>query len=215
MSAADQVRLSEIGRLARYRSGAVICSEGEPATHVFVLMSGWVKVTSVTREGNESVLALRGEGDIIGEIGEISGYRTATVQAVGTVQSLLVPHEKFSEFLEAYPGAGRTYRRVMTQRWADANMTLLSRSTTTGAQRLAGQLLDLAERHGTGSADQVTIDMPLSQDELASLVGTSRSTLTRALAGWRRRGFIQTGYRKIAITDMAGLRRIAHRTTGR
>jgi CRP-like cAMP-binding protein len=214
LSETDQALLLTTGRLTRYRSGAVICTEGEPATHVFILISGWVKIIAVTRDGRELVLALRGQGDIIGELGEVSGYRTASVLAIDQVHSLLIPHAKFDGFLAAHPDADRVYRRLMTQRWGEASSTLLSRSTTTGAQRLAGQLLDLAQ-HGTVSAGQVDIEMPLSQDELASLVGTSRSTLTRALDNWRRRGFVLTSYRHITITDADGLRKIAHRAAGR
>jgi CRP-like cAMP-binding protein len=51
--------------------------------------------------------------------------------------------------------------------------------------------------------------MPLSQEELASLAGTSRATVTRAFQNWRKRGFIRTAYRDITITDIAGLRQIA------
>jgi CRP-like cAMP-binding protein len=207
----DRVFLSAAGRIARYRPGTALCTEGEPATHVLVLLVGWVKVTSVTREGRELILALRGHGDIIGELGEVSGYRTATVLAIDQVQSLLVPNNRFSVFLEAHPDAERVYRQVMIQRWGEASTTLRSRFTTTGAQRLAGLLLDLAERHGVPSLGQVGIEMPLSQEELASLVGASRSTLTRAYDSWRRRGFIRTSYRHIAITDVDGLRKVARR----
>jgi CRP/FNR family cyclic AMP-dependent transcriptional regulator len=207
----DQLLLSVAGRLTRYRPGTAICTEGEPATHLLILMSGWVKVTTVTRDGRELILALRGHGDIIGELGEVSGYRTASVQAIDQVQSLLIPNERFSAFLETHPDAGRAFRQVMTQRWGEANSTLLSRFTTTGAQRLAGLLLDLAERHGIPSFGQVDIELPLSQEELASLVGASRSTLTRAYDSWRHRGFIRTSYRHIAITDVDGLRKIARR----
>jgi CRP-like cAMP-binding protein len=212
LSETDQALLRATGSLAHYRSGAVICTEGEPATHVFILMTGWVKVIAVTRDGREFVLALRGQGDIIGELGEVSGYRTASVLAVDEVRSLLIQRAKFDGFLSAHADANREYRRLVTQRWGQANSTLLSRSTTTGAQRLADMLLDLAQRHGIVSAGQVDIEMPLSQEELASFVGTSRSTLTRALDGWRRRGFIQTSYRRITITDADSLRRIAHRS---
>lgn len=213
LSETERAQLSAIGRLIHYPPGTVVCNQGEPATHMIILMNGWVKVTAVSREGQESVLALRGQGELIGELGEVSGYRTATVRAISLVESLLVLHTRFSEFLGAHPQAGRTYVRIMTQRWGDANTALLDRSTTTGAQRLAGQLLDLAERHGTGQDGRVIIEMPLSQSELASLVGTSRSTLARALASWRDRGFVQTSYRHIAITNADGLRRIAHRPT--
>lgn len=211
LSESDRLLLSAAGRVTRYRPGAVVCTEGEPATHVLVLMSGWVKVTTVSRDGRELILALRGHGDIIGELGEVSGYRTATVQAIDEVRSLLIPNERFSVFLEARPDAGRAFRHVMTQRWGEANSTLLSRFTTTGAQRLAGLLLDLAARHGIPSPGQVDIEMPLSQEELASFVGASRSTLTRAYDSWRHRGFIRTSYRHIAITDVDGLRKVARR----
>ena len=214
LSEADQALLLTAGHLTNYRSGAVICTEGEPATHVFILMTGWVKVIAVTRDGRELVLALRGQGDIIGELGEVSGDRTASVLAIDQVRSLLIPHARFDGFLVGHPEADRAYRRLMTQRWGAASSTLLSRSTTTAAQRLAGQLLDLAERHGTPSAGRVDIEMPLSQEELASLVGASRSSLARALDSWRRRRLIQTSYRHIAITDPDGLVKIARRGAG-
>jgi CRP-like cAMP-binding protein len=51
--------------------------------------------------------------------------------------------------------------------------------------------------------------MPLTQDELASLAGTSRATVTRAFSNWRKRGFVLTGQRHITILDQAGLKRIA------
>ena len=51
-----------------YPPGDTLCLEGDPATHVFVLLSGWVKILSATSDGHEIVLALRGDGDIVGEI---------------------------------------------------------------------------------------------------------------------------------------------------
>jgi CRP-like cAMP-binding protein len=149
----EQAVLSALGRMSVFPPGATMCVEGEPATHVFVLIAGWVKILSVTSEGHELVLALRGHGDIVGELaGEATGYRTATVQAIDTVRSLIVGHDRFSSFLDSHPGASHAYRRVVTQRWRDAAAMLRRRSVTSGAQRLAVLLLDLAGQHGTGSA---------------------------------------------------------------
>ena len=156
------------------------------------------------------VLALRGHGDIVGEVaGESTGYRIATVQAIDTVQSLIVAHDKFSSFLDSHPGADRAYRRVITQRWTDAAELLRNRWRTNGAQRLAGLLLDLADRRGAGNEHRIVIEMPLSQDEIASLIGASRATVTRALSDWRRRGLISTSPRHVTIVDVKVLRRIA------
>ena len=117
---------------------------------MFILIDGWVKILGVTGGGHEMVLALRGHGDTVGEMaGETTGYRTATVQAIGMVRALIVAYERFGSFLDSHAGADHAYRRMVTQRWNDAESMLRSRSVTNGAQRLARLLLDLAARHGT------------------------------------------------------------------
>ena len=202
----ERTALSGLGRTAVYSPGAVMCVEGDPATHVFVLVNGWVKIVGVTSDGHELTLALRGRGDTVGEVaGETTGYRTATVQAVGTVRALIVPHEKFSSFLNAHDGADRAYRRMVTRRWNDAESMLRTRSVTNGAQRLASLLLELADWRDS----EVRAAMTLTQEELASLTGASRATVTRALSNWRRRGIIRTSQRDITITDLVALRKIA------
>jgi CRP/FNR family transcriptional regulator, cyclic AMP receptor protein len=202
--------LSGLGRVTSFAPGTLMCVEGEPVTHVFILVDGWVKIQSVTSEGRELVLALRGQGDVIGELaGETTGHRTASVQAIGTVRALIVGFEKFSSFLDSHLGAGHAYRRVFAQRWNDSESLLRSRSVTNGAQRLAGLLLDLAARHGTPAGHAVHVAMPLTQVELASMIGVSRATVTRALSNWRDRGIIRTGQRDLTIADLGTLRKIA------
>ena len=145
----ERAVLSDLGRITVFPPGATMCVEGDPATHVFILMDGWVKILGVTSDGHELVLALRGQGDVVGELaGETTGYRTASVQAIGTVRALIVGFEKFSSFLDSHLGAGHAYRRMFARRWSDTASLLRSRSVTNGAQRLARLLLDLAARHG-------------------------------------------------------------------
>jgi CRP-like cAMP-binding protein len=206
----ERAVLTDLGRITVYPPGATMCVQGDPATHVFVLVDGWVKILGVTSDGHEMVLALRGDGDTVGEMaGETTGYRTATVQAIGTVRALIVGYEKFSSFLDSHAGAGHAFRRMVTRRWNDAESMLRTRSVTSGAQRLAGLLLGLADRHGSGTDREVRIAMLLTQEELASLTGASRATVTRALSNWRQRGIIRTGQRDITITDLGALRKIA------
>jgi CRP-like cAMP-binding protein len=199
----ERTVLAGLGRTNVYPPGAVMFVEGDPSTHVFVLVDGWVKIVGVTSDGHELTLALRGRGDTVGEVaGETTGYRSATVQAVGTVRALIVPYERFSSFLDSHDGADRAYRRMVTRRWNDAESMLRARSVTSGAQRLAGLLLELAD-------SELQMAMTLTQEELASLTGASRATVTRALSNWRRRGIIRTGQRDITITDPGALRKIA------
>jgi CRP-like cAMP-binding protein len=206
----EQAVLTDLGRIRVFAPGAVICAEGEPATHVFVLVDGLAKVLSSTADGHEQTLALRGNGDLVGEIaGQTTGYRNATVQAIGTVRALIVAYDRFTSFLDAHPGAGHAYRHVVTRRWNDADSMQRIYLVTNGAHRLAIVLLDLAARFGSETDSGVHIAVPLSQDELASLASASRATVTRALSNWRQRGIIRTGQRDTTITGLDALRRIA------
>jgi CRP-like cAMP-binding protein len=191
-----------------FTSGATLCFEGEPSTHIFIVLTGWVKIVSANSEGRELLQALRGQGDVVGEIAEITGYRTATARAIGTVRSLIIRAEPFAGFLETYTVAGRAYRRAMTERQRVAYESQRTRALTTGAQRLARLLLSLAEPQATGASGAVRIGVPLSQEELASLIGASRATVTRALAKWRSQGLVRTQNRHIIVVDQAALRRI-------
>jgi CRP/FNR family transcriptional regulator, cyclic AMP receptor protein len=211
----EQELLRSAGRARVFPPAATICVQGDPATHIFILLSGWVKVVAVTGEGQQTVLALRGDGDVVGEVaGEVTGYRTATVKTVGRVRSIVVTYRRFSAFLDANPAAARAYRHTLTRRWSDIAESLRVQSTSSGAQRLARLLVELAEEHGQGGEHQTTIELPLSQEELASLVSASRATVTRALHDWRQRRVVETSTRHITITDMAALARIAGRRTG-
>ena len=202
--------LRALGGDRKYAAGAIMCVEGDPATHVFILLGGWVKVLSETENGLHAVLALRGDGDLVGETaGETAGRRNATMRAIGAVHALIVGYERFSSFLDTHAGANRAYRHVVTRRWSDADTMLRRRTVTSGAQRFAGLILDLAGRYGSRAGSVIEVALPLSQEELASLAGTSRATVARALASWRERGFISTGQRRITVMDAAALRRAA------
>jgi CRP/FNR family transcriptional regulator, cyclic AMP receptor protein len=204
--------LSALGSAKMYKPGATICVQGDPATHVFVLVDGWVKVLSVTDEGHETVLALRGDGDVVGESsGETTGRRNATIKAITTVHALLIGFDNFNGFLDTERAADRAFRRMMTRRWTETDMLLRLRAVTVGAQRLARLLVELAGRYGAGVDGAIEIALPLSQEELASLAGTSRATVTRALKDWRKRGLIRTSQRQrhIIITNVPGLKQLA------
>ena len=101
----EQRVLSSLGREREYPPGAALCVEGDPVTHVFVLLDGWVKVIAVTADGRESVLALRGTGDVVGETaGETTGVRNATMQAMVSVRALIVGYDQVQLIHRQPPG---------------------------------------------------------------------------------------------------------------
>ena len=156
--------------------------------------------------------ALRDTGDVIGEIaGQVTGYRTATIRAIGTVRALIVGSTQFDDFLDTHPSAAHAHRRVMAEQQRIAHEARRSHVLASGPQRLACLLLDLVARHGRAVDGALAAPLPLSQEEIASLIGASRSTVTRALQDWRSRQIIRTGQRHITILDQGRLRKIAGR----
>lgn len=212
LSAVEHEALIAVARRRIFPADSVLCTEGEPTTHVFVLLSGWVKCITVTPDGRGVLEALRGEGDVIGEIaGQVTGYRTATVQAAGAVDALMAGTKQFGDFLDGHPAAARAYRRYIAERHRAANEQQRAHALQSGAQRLACLLLDLDELRARAEGGTASAPPSLSQEELASLIGGSRSTVTRALHDWRSRGIIGTSPGRGEILDRARLRRIAGR----
>jgi CRP-like cAMP-binding protein len=210
LTGGDREALLAAGRPQAFKGGAILCMQGEPSTHLFILVLGWVKVITVTSDGREMLEDLRSAGDIVGEIaGQVTGYRTATIQAIGTVQALIVSTQQFGAFLDTHPGAAQAHRRSMAEQQRVAYEARRRHALASGPQRLACLLLDLVARHDGAADSALTAPLPLSQEEIASLIGTSRSTVTRALQDWRSRQIIRTGQRAITILDRARLLRIA------
>ncbi len=75
--------------------------------------------------------------------------------------------------------------------------------------RLAGAILTLSERFGEEVDEGRTLGAPLSQEDLAALTGSTLETVNRVLAGWRRRGWVRTGRRKLVITDLGALEAVS------
>ena len=211
LGAPDRSRLGSAGRIKDFAAGETICRQGDPATHLYVLISGVLKVSTVSPAGQQSLIALRGDGDVVGELASaLNGERTASMVAVTDVRAVVIGHDKFETFLDGCALAARAYRLMSARRFSATADSLSAHTTASGAQRLARLLIDLAERYGEadGPDGPMVIALPLSQEELASLASASRATATRALADWRGRGLIQTGTRRITITDPAALRRL-------
>ena len=208
----DQEALRAVARFRAFAPSAMLCTEGEPASHVFILLSGWVKIITVTREGKEMLVALRGEGDVIGDIAAtVTGYRTASIQAIDLVQTLIVGATAFADFLDTHRTAAQAYRWAMAERQRADSEAHRSRVLASSEQRLARLLLDLTKTAVKPGGGATTTPLPLSQEEIASLLGASRSTVTRALHEWRSRGVIRTDQRRITVVDRPRLERLADR----
>ena len=116
----EQRVLSDIGLTRIFAPGATMCTEGDPATHVFVLVDGRVKILSATNDGQRPCSRCAARVTSLGKSrARPPGTGTATVQAIDTVRALIVGYGKFNSFLDSHLGADQAYRRMFTRRWSD------------------------------------------------------------------------------------------------
>ncbi|GAA3205402.1 Crp/Fnr family transcriptional regulator [Actinocorallia longicatena] len=207
---AEQTALTQAGRSRRFRHGAPLCYQGEPADQVLIIRTGWAKVSVADADGRERLMALRGPGELIGEMGTLGDdARNATVTALQSVTAMSVSGSRFIAFLASHPGAWQKVVRTMVDRLVQADRRIVKTGTLIGAGRLALFLLELAERNGRPFAGGGIEVPPLSQAELGSYVDASRETVARAFKDWRAAGIIATGWRQTVILDPARLRLFA------
>ena len=193
-----------------YKASRPVYDEGRSAHSLAVLLDGRVKVAITTREGTNLLLALRGPGDLIGELSTLVGEeRTATVTAIDDVRLLVVPYDSFDDLLAIHPAMVSILVRTLVGRVRESDLHRIELEQDTD-ERLARQLIRLAERFGRPQPDgSVWIDLPLTQDELASLTWASRGAVAEALRRLRVEGLVQTGRRQIVVLDLDRLRKHA------
>jgi CRP/FNR family transcriptional regulator, cyclic AMP receptor protein len=197
------------GRLARFRRGQALFTQGDRAERVFVIERGWVLITSVAPGGREVVLGLRGPGDLVGDLSALDAApRSANALAVGEVETTVAPTSALTRALSD-AGTAMDLLRVLASRLRDADRKRMEFAALDTLGRVAWRLQELSERFGEETAEGIEVELPLSQEQLASWCGASREATVKALSALRTLGCIATGRRSVLIRDVAALRRHA------
>jgi CRP/FNR family transcriptional regulator, cyclic AMP receptor protein len=212
LSPVDREALLAAGRSRRYSKGAALVIQGDLGDFVFVITDGRVKVVATSEEGNESVLSLRGPGELIGELSaldDVPTARLASVLAVEPVAGRILSGHEFLTFLEDHPRVAIEMLRMAAGRLRDSDRRRIEFGSYQADRRLARLLVDLVASQGRPARDGLGVDISLSQQELAGFVGASRESVVRALATLRRDGFVETNRRSVVVRDVEGLRAYA------
>jgi CRP/FNR family cyclic AMP-dependent transcriptional regulator len=207
LSAPERDALQERASRRRHTRGAVLFHEHDDSDRVIVVLSGRVKVSTVTEDGREVVLAFRGPGDLVGELSAIDRRpRSATVSAVEAVEALTLAASEFRAFLHAHPRVALLLIEMLTRRLRDADRKRVEFAAHDTVGRVSARLVELAETHGRAAGGGVEITLPLSQEELAGWTGASREAVGKALQLMRGLGWVATQRRRITVLDLEALR---------
>ena len=201
--------LQRQGHTRTFQRGQALFTEGDLAERVFLIERGWVTVTCTGPGGREIMLALRGPGDMLGELSALDGEpRSASAMAVSDVEAIVVSGSALGRALDDADTA-RELIRVLAARLRDADRKRLEFAALETLGRVAWRLLELSERFGHDTGEGISVELPLSQEQIAGWCGASRESTVKALASLRALGCITTGRRRVVIIDPEALQRHA------
>jgi CRP/FNR family transcriptional regulator, cyclic AMP receptor protein len=198
--------------LARVRRRRVARSElilraGSAGDDVVLVIEGRVRLVAYGADEREVMLAIRGPGELIGEMAALGAQRrTASAISVDDVEAGFLHADEFRAFLREYPDAALVLMRMLVRRLTEADRDRVALATQDSVGRVAKRLLELSTEHGTPAAGGTLIELSITQDELARWTGATRETVSRALRLMRRLGWVSTDHRAITVLDAAALR---------
>jgi CRP/FNR family transcriptional regulator, cyclic AMP receptor protein len=196
-----------VGLERAYGANVTLVHQGDDGGPVLVVLRGQVKIVKLAEGGREAIVSVRGAGDLVGELAAIDGGpRSTSVTTLGPVEALLVPRSDFAALLEQRPRVALVILRIVAARLRYAGTQQAELGTHDVVGRLAQRLLELSERFGVSAEAGIEIELPLSQEELASWIGASREAVSKAFQLLRSLHIVETGRRHVTILDVEALR---------
>ncbi len=192
LDAGALAEFEKIGVQKSVAKGSELFREDDPSGDVIVLCTGQVKLSCTSKEGRTLILKIAMPGDVLGLGAVISGSKyEVTAETIEPAQIKVIPRHEFLGFLQRHGQASLHAAKALSQEYKaaffDARRLALSGSA---AARLAGLLLEWGKAASCGKP-QMRFTMALTHEDLASMVGSSRETVTRMLTKFKRDGLIQ------------------------
>jgi len=200
LGADEYSALLGIAATQHYGKGDFIFRSGAPGSNVYFLRSGKVKIHQLSPVGREVILWFCFPGEIFG-LAEVArgGGRVVNAQACELSEVLAVSQEKFRDFVGHHPNLAMLSMQVLSSRLRVLGEMFVNLVADDVNTRVAKLILRLSARYGTRIGKEIFLNIPLTHQEIADMVGTSRQTVTAVLSALKRQGVLSIESRRIHI----------------
>lgn len=212
----DGIREEDVSELMthasvkRFAKGNHVFMKSDRSDEIYLIVEGRIKLSAVSLDGREALFGIRGAGDILGEDTLFrNSQRIATAVALEPSQLVAIPKERFMPFLESHPQITLRLLELVSQRLSSASSLYEESMLLDLPSRLANVLCRLCAEAANAQDGLDPIELKLTQQELATWVGSSRESINRLLRRWEGEGAIKLLRGKIAISSRAHLQRVA------
>lgn len=199
-----------------YRKGEIIHSEGSGCGRVFIIESGSVKIYRLSSTGREQILETLGPGETCAcNPGSLNWFCGSTAQALSASKIWFLSREDYVRMVHSNLRLAQTLNHLFAERLQDFGNLIEEVSLKDAKKRLVKFILDMASRkppQGLAAAkpEREILFLPLTREEIAQRIGTSRETVARYLSQLRRSRLIELKPHQIIVLSRPGLQKLLH-----
>ena len=205
---ADHEQLAGLLRRRNLKKGDVLFRKGDEGTALYIIIKGRIKITVPSKLGDEITLAILGQSDFFGEMALLDSLpRSADATAVEETLLYVLNRSDFLSFLIHNENAVRSILYALSSRLRKTDDFLTEVCFLNISARLARRLLEMSESLIHENKPGSSMELKLTQKDLASLLGTTRETINRELKILRDRGIVSTSRNLITIHNLELLKR--------
>ena len=204
----DLRELIAVAKRRIFRNGEVIFHREDPGQVLYVIKEGKVKISLISPEGQEISLVVFGKGECFGEFAILDGLpRSADAIALERVECYTLQRSDFHKTIMKNPKIAIQVMEVLSRRLRTTDQMVENLIFLDVYGRVAKKLLELADSHGSKVDNGIRIEVRLTQQELASMVGASRESVNKVMGYFTDKNFISTDKHRITLHRIADLKR--------
>lgn len=187
--------------MRKRKAGSQIMAQDEPSDSLYVVQRGLVKLVIYGDNGRQMTLTTLGPGEFFGEVSAFDGLeRGVTAEAAEDTTILVLARDELFEHLKLFPATAMTFLMEMSRRMREQNELIADLALRDVSVRLARTLVKLAREDGADFEGRCIRRRP-TQQELANMVGSCRETVSRAMAGFSRKGLVSSQGRALELSE--------------
>lgn len=192
--------LEQRSRIRKFPKGSTIYLPTDLSDSAFLLAEGRVRMCSTTPEGKQSILAFVEPGELFGELAIVdTSEREERAEAVQNSTVVLLPGDHLRQLMEDAPGLAMGVTKLIGLRRKRVERRLRSLLFRSNRERLSQLLVDLAEQYGNATTDGIELAIKLSHQDLASIIGATRETVTTVLGELQSEGLVRIQRQKLTL----------------
>ncbi|HEY8528640.1 MAG TPA: Crp/Fnr family transcriptional regulator [Paenibacillaceae bacterium] len=209
LSGPEMEQVAQLAIFRYYARKSVIFAQGDEKEAVHLIRDGLVKTIKTDEFGHEQIVSFLKPGDMFPHTGFFTSQPyPATAVAITDVRLAAIPIRQFEQLLLQMPSIAVKVMRVMGEKIAELQERLQTLTGQDVRHRVVSFLLELAERHGEARDGRIAINLPMTNQEFANAVGSTRETVNRMLNQLEKDQILKTDRSRIVILDPEALRRL-------